>query len=339
MRGLWLKKKIFKTESKEKGIEHWATFLCFSIFLFLWLMSYSSPVRAVNKNDRTHGFLTVNTDRKEVAVGGIIELTMAYRLPEGARISGKPKIRGLEGLTIIDQAMDEGRIRIRLLVDHLGSWESGTIELEYVDKDGEKAFLTTEPVSITVISNLGDKPAEARLRPIRDILPTRSVWRSILPWAAVALALIIVAAWFFRWIWKRRNLKSLEPYPEPPHIRAEKEIKALNARQLFEKGQVKMFYFGLSEILRHYVEAIRQFPAAESTTEEIAHYVKHEEDRKLIPLLRQADMVKFADNIPTQTRKDEDIQMALIYIRETSPMPEDKGLDQAKGTRRKAQGF
>jgi len=81
---------------------------------------------------------------------------------------------------------------------------------------------------------------------------------------------------------------------------------------------VKEFYFRFTEILKHYLESIRGFPAAEFTTEEIARSIADEQDRVLIPLLREADLVKFADSIPTQAGKEEDVQVALAYIRETS---------------------
>ena len=84
----------------------------------------------------------------------------------------------------------------------------------------------------------------------------------------------------------------------------------------------KTHYFIFSEILRRYLESIRNFPAAEFTTEEIARHIKTEPDRKLIPLLQQADLVKFADNVPTVARKEEDMLAALTYIRETSPQEE-----------------
>jgi hypothetical protein len=34
-------------------------------------------------------------------------------------------------------------------------------------------------------------------------------------------------------------------------------------------------------------------------------------------LLRQADVVKFADSIPTRARKEEEVKTALSYIEET----------------------
>ena len=120
--------------------------------------------------------------------------------------------------------------------------------------------------------------------------------------------------------------------PDPPHIRAVKEIEELEGRSLFEKGHAKAFYFRFSEILRRYLEAIRGFPAAEFTTEEIAHHIKTEQDRTLLPLLRQADLVKFADTVPTPARKEETVKAALDYIHETGPT--DETVNTASGSQR-----
>ena len=108
---------------------------------------------------------------------------------------------------------------------------------------------------------------------------------------------------------------------DPPQVWAKKEIELLEAQGLFEKGQAKAFYFRFSEIMRQYLEGLRGFPAAEFTTEEITSYINYEQDRKLLPLLRQADLVKFADAIPTPARKEEEVKTALTYIHETSPDP------------------
>jgi len=110
----------------------------------------------------------------------------------------------------------------------------------------------------------------------------------------------------------------LAQYTEPPDIRARRELRGLESRRYFEKGRVKKYYFSFSEILRCYLESIRNFPAAEYTTEEIARHIRDQQDRKLLALLQQADLVKFADTKPTQARKEEDIKAALAYIRQSS---------------------
>ena len=103
----------------------------------------------------------------------------------------------------------------------------------------------------------------------------------------------------------------------PPAKLAIRGLKALDAQQLFEKGRIKDFYFGFSEILRRYLEAIRGFPAAEYTLEEIARTAKKKEDQPLLAMLRRADMVKFADVATTPAGKDEDMEAAFVYIEST----------------------
>ena len=56
------------------------------------------------------------------------------------------------------------------------------------------------------------------------------------------------------------------------------------------------------------------------TTEEIGRRIKEERDRKLVPILREADLVKFADAIPTKAKNDEDVNAALEYVRATTPV-------------------
>jgi hypothetical protein len=171
------------------------------------------------------------------------------------------------------------------------------------------------------VSNLGDKPAEAQLRPIQDIVPVRPPWLRYAPWVIGLLALLLAGAGLYWW-WKRRQRhREIAKAAEAPHVWASREVQRLASQKLFEKGKVKEFYFRLSEIMRRYLEAIRGFPAAEYTVEEIARSVSDERDRQLLVLLRQADLVKFADAMPTAARKEEEVQAALAYIGATAPAP------------------
>jgi hypothetical protein len=137
------------------------------------------------------------------------------------------------------------------------------------------------------------------------------------------------------WLKKRRRHLEIAKAKEAPHLWATREIERLEAQKVFEKGKVKDFYFRLSEVLRRYLEAIRGFPAAEYTVEEIARYVQEEKDRQLLVLLRQADLVKFADDVPTAARKDDELKAALAYIRATAPTADTQPAGVAlQGTRR-----
>jgi hypothetical protein len=278
------------------------------------------PVVLLSQDD-THGpSLTASLDRDSAKVGSVVALTLSYRLPEGADLVVPPDIKGLEGLTSIDQEAGPGMIKIRLLVDKLGSWKTGPLSLSYRDADGKPQVLTTDPVSLTVLSNLAESPDKAQLRPIFDIIPTKSLWVKFMPWTAGALGILLLGLGLV-WFYRRRRVRSPSTFGEvPPHVRAKKEMEELDSQRLFEEGHIKLFYYRYSEILRRYLEDIRGFPAAEFTTQEIALRLDREEDRKLLPLLRHADLVKFADDLPTQANKEEAMKTALSFIAETSPV-------------------
>lgn len=255
-------------------------------------------------------------------VGSTVVLTLSYRLPAGGRLPENLQIKGLDGLTTLERKTAPGRINIKLLVDQIDSFKTGPLSLAYLDNEGKMQALTTDPVSVAVLSNLGEKPEEARLRPIQGIIPTKAVWPKYLPWVAALLGILLAVGGFFWWRGGRRIRQVSAEVFDPPHLVARREIEQLEAQRLFEKGAIKRFYFRFSEILRRYLESLRGFPAAEFTTEEIALCINTEEDLKLVSLLRQADLVKFSDVVPTPARKEEEVNTALSYIQETSSVLE-----------------
>jgi len=296
----------------------------FRLPIFLILIQIFTPAMqpVASTENQNEGTLSASLDQASVPVGGVVWLTLDYRLPEGGRLPQLPEIKGLDDLSIIKQIIKPGQIRIQLLVDHLGPWQSAPISLSYLDATDQTRLLTAQPVSLEAASNLGEKADEAQLRPIRDIVTVRSIWQNYLLWLAAFIVLVLIGLGLFWWNKKRQTPAGSAQYTEPPDIRARRELRGLETQRYFETGLVKTYYFIFSEILRRYLESIRNFPAAEFTTEEIARHISAEQDRKLVFLLQQADLVKFADTVPTQTRKEEDLKDALAYIRQTSPQPE-----------------
>jgi hypothetical protein len=287
--------------------------------IFLILILVFAVFKVVDAETGGNGSLVASLDQERVPVGGVVWLTLDYRLPEGSRLPEKLEFKGLEGPTILSQAVDSQQIRIQLLILQIKDWQSEAIKLGYLNPEGETRFLTAEPVSLKVTSNISDKPGEADLRPIRDIDPIQSIWQRYGVWLAVIGALVLAGIGLFWWFRKRRTSVYQTEYVEPAHLRARRELRGLDDQQYFERGLVKQHYFVFSEILKHYMESIRHFPAAEYTTEEIARCVKNEADRKLVSLMQQADLVKFADTVPSRARKEAEMDAALAYIRETSP--------------------
>lgn len=311
----------FLSDKPRIPVSIFVSVLYVSIFLFFGLFFTGVP-GAEDKDGDNEKRLSVSLSHESASIGSIVTLTLEYRLPEGAHLPQEIKVQGLDDMTVVDQGMESGRIRISILVDRLGEWKTDRLGLVYIDADGKKRILKADPVSLTVISNLGKSPEKARLRPIQDIIPTNPVWLEYLLWSFVALLILVASFSLIWWYRKGKGRNDSRIVQEPPHILAKKEIDMLVAQRLFENGHIKPFYFRLSGIIRRYLESLRGFPAAEFTTEEIARAIDNERDRTLLPLLRQADLVKFSDSIPTQARKDEDVKAAISFIEDTAPTAE-----------------
>ncbi len=282
---------------------------------------------AEKTDDQTTGKLSASLDPVSATIGSVVTVTLSCTLPAGAKLPKDVEVQGLEGLSEIERILGPDQVQIKLFVDRLGPWESGPVTLTYLEQGGKKQILTAEPLSLKVASNLGDKPAEAALRPPEDILTLRPFWYGSMPWLAGGVGCILVALAILWWRRRRRG-ETVFPYIEdPPYVQACRELEQLESRGLFEKGHVKAFYFDFSEIIRRYLGALRHFPAAEFTTEEISRNLQREEDRGLLPLLRRADLVKFSDAVPTRAGKEEDVKKALAYIKATTPAQADPAGD------------
>ena len=279
--------------------------------------------------------MTASLVPNQTNVGGIITLTLKFQLPTGARLAPEPAIKGLAGFRILDQRMNpdnaqktadgkkspggviSGEYHLRLMVNRLDSGAVGPISLPYVNVDGKKVSVKAAAVPFTVLSNLGEKPEAARLKPIYGIIPTQSFMAKYRFWILGGIALLLLGVAIEWWFRNRRQKVSSAMDQTPPDKLAMRGLKALEARRLFEEGRIKDFYFEFSEILRRYLEAIRGFPAAEYTLEEIARAAGKKEDQPLLVLLRRADMVKFADSAATPAGKTDDLAAAFAYIRST----------------------
>lgn len=291
-----------------------------SVIIILFLLAPVWPEENKNNNTNVIPRLFASIDRKSVHVGDTAVLTLKYSIPDGASFTPETEVKGLEGLAVIDRKIQKGEISLTILVDKIESFDIGPFEINYKSKDKETNIIKSDSLHLEVLSNLGDKPAEAALKPLEEIVPTYPLWLKYLPWIIIVLIIVFTAAGILWWRKRRKSriqeLKDLKL----PHETARDELERLKALNLIEKGQYKEFYFSFSEILRQYLEKLRGFPAAEFTTEEIARWIKNESDRKVLTLLRDSDMVKFADAVPTKAKNEDDMRSALAYIKDTAPL-------------------
>ncbi len=273
--------------------------------------------------DKT-GTLAASFNSNSAHVGDIVCLELKYHLPKGWRLCTDLDIKGIDGLSTVSEKVQSNTIKIRLLVDKLKVLKTGNLAIVCMDKKGKKHILSTGPVSLKVISNLEKKSKNTQLRPICDIIPAKPYWLKISFWIFLAMVSAVLIFSLLWWLKSRKTGIKNTNQVLPPHIEATQRIRDLETGGLFEKGYIKEYYFSLSAILKHYLEAIRGFPAAELTTEEIAKTTQHKEDREIIKLLRDADLIKFSNKTPAPAEKQEHIRAAISYIEVTKPDMEEK---------------
>ena len=113
--------------------------------------------------------------------------------------------------------------------------------------------------------------------------------------------------------------------PVPAHIVAIEALEKLYNEKLWQNNKHKLYYSGLSDILRTYLAGRFEVGAMEMTTDEIAealHSMDIEQKPKmdLLSVLRDADLVKFAKATPEANENELAYSKAYYFVEETKPV-------------------
>jgi hypothetical protein len=262
--------------------------------------------------------IAARLDPVSAKVGDTVTLNLGFTLPKDCRLPEKPQIEGIDNLSITGIKAEPSGLKVTFIADSLESIPIGPVKLTYLNGKGERLTASSDALILKVGSNMGSSPDKQHLKPIQDIIPAYPLWLPWVLWTALAVLIVACAAGIILWL-KKRSARRQGILAAPPYIRARNGLEQLEASALFESGRIKEYYFRFSEIMKRYLEEIRGFPAAESTTEEISQFIALDIDRELLAILKRADMVKFADSVPSPSQKSQDIESALEYISRTSP--------------------
>ena len=142
---------------------------------------------------------------------------------------------------------------------------------------------------------------------IKDIKPLEQAGNRPLLWIFIALALLVLAILIFIWYKTRKKHKEIENKQIellPPYEEAIAALNALVAKGFINVGLYREFTFGISDILKRYIERSFLVTASEFTTEEILAWIEKttmqgEEKKRLTWFFKTSDPVKFAKMIPT----------------------------------------
>ncbi len=229
---------------------------------------------------------------------------------------------------VIDTISDnDGRISIigKYLITSFdsGYYQVPPVFAEIKNENGLKRFYSD--YSQLEVKRVQIAPADSTAQIFDIIKPYNAplTLGELLPWlfvAALSGALIWAAIKYLPKLKKASNEIKVTVNPDPAHVIAFRELEKLREEQLWQKGEVKMYYTKLTEVLRQYLENRFNVFSLELTTHETLEelirsgFKKNKSYNQLKSVLSGADLVKFAKYSPEPTEHEAHFQSSWDFV-------------------------
>jgi hypothetical protein len=183
-----------------------------------------------------------------------------------------------------------------------GEHPTPPFDVRYRDADGQLHQVPVPPLTINVVSVLGEGETEKRDLKPQVSLPLPSRWPWVLGGLLLAALLGLAGFVAYKRLRRRATLAHAPAAPvdtRTPEEIAYSELDRIAALDLPGKGELKLHYTSVSDCMRAYVQGRYHIPALDRTTQELMRAMRqsHIQSQHVAPLqdlLTQADLVKFA---------------------------------------------
>ncbi len=183
----------------------------------------------------------------------------------------------------------------------------------------------------------------SQMKDIHDIKPVEDVPFNLLDWLpdywwAWLLGLLLIGGgiWVYRKYYKK-GINPLKPSKKrlPPYEEAMINLQNLKAAQLWQRGQEKEYFTGLTDILRVYIDRRFDINAVEMTSSQIIDTLKKNDETKAVNeqlemILEVADIVKFANVRPLADDNEVAYQRAVNFVEATRPVEQPEKKEEVK---------
>lgn len=287
--------------------------------------------------------VTSQVDKSRITIGDLIHYVVTVTYKKDVTVKSPGTGANLGGFEIRDYTVSEPQekkgwitqqYKYTISTFFTGEFEIAPLTIQY-RLPGDTTFqsLSTSPIQIVVESV---KPSMAG--DIRDIKPPVDIpknWWLFFLQIGIGLALCgaVIGGVFLYRRWKAgRGLLPVREAPlKPPHEIALEALDRLKNSDLLQKGEIKLFFIELSEIIRRYIGDRYFVVAMEMTTTEVLEKLSQmglsEEIFQFFEeFFRRCDLVKFAKYVPSQDEIRETTDMAYTLIHKTKiviEMPEE----------------
>ena len=310
----------------------------YAIIIFILFVGASDLCLAQDslKEDNSKKSVSVSAgvDKARATIGDKINYKITVDFPEDIEVFFPETKDKVGGLTVKDFAVSDieradGRIT-RELSYVLETYKASSyiipaFDIRYKEKlkpEAEVEVAKTPEIFVEVVTVL-----DADASDVRGIKPPVSLDKRYLKLyiiIAIVIGVLILVAVVLHYIYHRKQ-RETESVPEPlsAHQIAYNDLESLRAMDLVSKGQIKEYYYRLSNIVRHYIENRFKLMAPDRTTEEFL--VEMTVTGKLTGVhkelvgnfLEHCDMVKFAAYGPDSREIENSFNSAKKLVDET----------------------
>ncbi|MEG1621959.1 MAG: hypothetical protein RR330_01155 [Alistipes sp.] len=220
----------------------------------------------------------------------------------------------------------------------MAAFEEGLIHMGhgrvlYADKNTIDTLYTADSLTLQV----GTFQIDSTSQSIYDIKAQKTMpfrfgeISGYIKWGLLALLLLGSIAYAIKRIlghYGKRVSDLFKPTPPlPPHVVALQALEALHHQKLWQNEKYKLYYSGLTDILRTYMAGRWGERAMEMTSDEIIDALRRLEIPKknaleIATLLQNADLVKFAKGIPEAEQSENDYQKVYAFVEQTKEVEE-----------------
>lgn len=308
--------------------------LCWVSFLFISSFSYAQELNAYFNHQR-------------VQLGEEIVLNLSVTLPKGGKLNYKPyeaifpALTMKEGSQIVDEKISleisgefsdtfiqKGKSTVWIGKYSLIAWDTGKIIIPQVSISiNDSSYLFNESSFTVIAQTIGVKDElfdieEGFLE--LDTAPT--LWQLMVKyWYYLALVVVLIIA-IILFVIRNKKLKNAKKITVLSlKDRTLLAIDSLDKRQLWRTNQLKLHYTELSHIMRSYLSSRYDLNLLERTTFETKFLLQKKEIpadtiETFMTILRQSDMVKFANSSADEVTTTKVSLMAKQIVSETSPI-------------------
>lgn len=299
--------------------------------------------------------ISADFDTSRIYIGDQINYTVTIDQPSDIKLNIATRqdtlfrsIEILSGPLTDTVALDNNRLRIenRYLVTSFdsGFYEVPPVYAELLTESGIKRFYSDYcPLEVMRV-NIAPPDSTAQIFDIIGPYNAPVSVMEILPWLLLALLTAILVFVVVRLLRKfRKSRPGYEPViiKDPAHVIAFRDLEKLKEQKLWQKGEVKLYYSRLTEIIRQYLEDRYRVYSLELTTSETLEellktgFRKDEKYMKLKDILNGSDLVKFAKYKPDPSENELHFENSWQFVDLTKEVKEPKELITESNSKKK----